>query len=281
MASNAPTALQTPHGQAMASSSPPSSLSLATTQSAEQSIVSSTAKKTLALTPEILTGDVIKLYIGSKRKEFIAHKKLLCDRCEFFRKGFNGGFEEALTGEMYLPEDNEEAFAHLIDYLYRGSLPSLRQNQHNKRWSTSPLRILYCLAEKLVFPVLMDELMDFIMLYHIKNGVHLAPSSLEAIYTTTHQDSKLRLYCAAMIVCSTSFPAKQRDDWVDGMSQMFLETPEIFRDFFIFQAKYGSNINGGDFRECLRKLSSLGVCFFHSHTEKEVCYLKQKESQDN
>ncbi|KAF5877971.1 uncharacterized protein Bfra_000136 [Botrytis fragariae] len=90
------------------------------------------------MTPEALNETVI-LYVGSQRKK---------------------GFEEAASGEIYLPEDDPATCADLIEYFYRGTLP------HADKTTTRPMQELYCLAEKICMPTLMDKLMDAIMVVH-------------------------------------------------------------------------------------------------------------------
>ena len=65
--------------------------------------------------------EVVTLNVGPEAKPFIVHKKLLCDRCEYFSKSSNSDFEEAKTGIMNLPEDDEKAFACFLRWLYTGT----------------------------------------------------------------------------------------------------------------------------------------------------------------
>ncbi|KAE9381258.1 hypothetical protein N431DRAFT_440138 [Stipitochalara longipes BDJ] len=98
------------------------------------------------LTPEILGHEFVTLYVGSKRKKFKVHKKLLCDRSLFFSKAFNGSFKEAQDGVMYLPEDNADVVCSLVDFLYRGTIPAIPRIQNGH--SSQSTILLYLLAEK-------------------------------------------------------------------------------------------------------------------------------------
>ena len=51
--------------------------------------------------------------MGKKRKEFVIHKKLLCDKSDFFRKAFTGSFKEG-EGVMYLPDEKKARYLAVI-----------------------------------------------------------------------------------------------------------------------------------------------------------------------
>lgn len=67
--------------------------------------------------------EVVKIYVGRKRKEFIVHKNLICDASKFFNDAFTGPFKEGQEGVMYMPEDDPESFSCFIEWLYRNPLP--------------------------------------------------------------------------------------------------------------------------------------------------------------
>lgn len=119
----------------------------------------------------------MKLYVGSKRKEFVAHKKLLCDGSEYFRKAFTSGFKEGIEGVMYLPEDDLDVVALLVDFLYRGAIP-----RPNEKAGAKWLRELYYFAEKLRMPELMDKLMDAIINRHIAGNYHFGDDLIEQVF---------------------------------------------------------------------------------------------------
>lgn len=54
-----------------------------------------------------------------RKQKFCIHKKLICKSSKFFDRAFNGGFMEATTGELDLPEDNPVIFEHFVGCLYR------------------------------------------------------------------------------------------------------------------------------------------------------------------
>ena len=67
--------------------------------------------------------ELVKLYIGPDRKEFVVHKTLLCKSSNFFAGAFEGSrFPEGREGVMYIPEKHEIVFMHYVEWLYRGSI---------------------------------------------------------------------------------------------------------------------------------------------------------------
>lgn len=90
----------------------------------------------------VLGDEIVTLYVGPKRKKFTVHKKLLCDRYEYFSKAFHGNFQEAQEGVMHLPDDDADAVSSLVDFLYRGTVPKITEEPKEP---SRPLRRLYYL----------------------------------------------------------------------------------------------------------------------------------------
>ncbi|KAG4424731.1 hypothetical protein IFR04_002079 [Cadophora malorum] len=65
---------------------------------------------------ESLGAEVVTIYVGTtpNPKKFTVHKKLICDKVDFFRKAFMGGFKEN-QGKMELPEEKSAGFGDFID----------------------------------------------------------------------------------------------------------------------------------------------------------------------
>lgn len=49
------------------------------------------------------------------------HRAVVCPQSKFFEKALSGGFVEALTGEVNLPEDDLQTFRKFLTYLYTGN----------------------------------------------------------------------------------------------------------------------------------------------------------------
>lgn len=60
--------------------------------------------------------------VGPNKQSWMLHEYLLCDRVDFFRKAFQGGFKEATTKEIHLEEDDPGAFGLFVEWLYGSSI---------------------------------------------------------------------------------------------------------------------------------------------------------------
>ncbi|KAI9650154.1 hypothetical protein NHQ30_000167 [Ciborinia camelliae] len=74
---------------------------------------------------DIFSGPTVKIFvssIGSSKKQVLhLPKALLCQRSTFFDRTFNGGFKEAVSQEINLPEISISVFQLIVQYLYSGS----------------------------------------------------------------------------------------------------------------------------------------------------------------
>ncbi|KAG4028535.1 hypothetical protein MFRU_021g01220 [Monilinia fructicola] len=185
------------------------------------------------MTPEVLN-EVITLYIGKKRKKYVVHKKILCDQSKFFDAAFNGNFKEATKGEMYLPEDHPTAVAALIEYLYRGSLLTILLEDFG----------LYCLAEKIRMPSLMNKLIDLTSGRTTNGPIHLGLKMIKLIYEQTRTENKPRLLASILIIFRLR-PRGNNENWMGEHSQILDSHPEFFFDVFKVMGKHGSAIWAG------------------------------------
>jgi hypothetical protein len=214
----------------------------------------------------VLGNEIVTLNIGPERKQFTVHKKLLCDRCEFFSKAFRGNFREAEKGEMYLPEDDPDAFSPLVDYLYRGVLPEAKDNQ-----CATLLVKLYILAEKLCLSRLMDKACDAVHSYSSLSGRLVTPNHIAHIYSRTHGGSKLRKFCAGQVayVLAKARTGHFGKDCLDRLE----DCPDFFMDVFRWQVEHGKKINMSRESKIMAMVDMFGPCEFHTHGDKEECYL--------
>ena len=110
--------------------------------------------------------EFVTLYVGPKRRQFVVHKKLLCDRAAFFHKAFQSGFKEGIDGVMHLLEEDPDSVEYLIDFLYRRVIPDATADP-NMPWNFLEL---YYLAENICLSDLMDQLVDGFQTYHKKEN---------------------------------------------------------------------------------------------------------------
>jgi len=142
---------------------------------------------------------------------------LLCARSEFFRKSFQKDFREGQEDELYLPEDDSDAFANTIDWIFSQRLACHRkhttsdadQAEHQMRF-----RKLFVLADKFL---LRDLANDTAIEYEkcLTKGSWLP--SIEAvgyIYENTIEKSAIRKVMVRLYVeWLFRKESKNADDW--------------------------------------------------------------------
>lgn len=135
---------------------------------------------------------------------------------------------------------------------------------------------LYCLAEKYCFVNLMDQTLDSIIECRRKSGTRFSASGIATIYENIHENSKLRLLCAAEISCVIGREGIQGKEKLEEYSELFKEYPEFFYHLFEFQAKYARLIPNT--RKCHSEIavsvSGFNFCELHIHCSKVPCYKK-------
>jgi hypothetical protein len=220
--------------------------------------------------------DIVILYVGSKRKRFHIHKKLLCDRSLFFQNAFksDSNFKEATEGAMYLLGDDPDAFDMFVNWLYRDQLPGppvdISDNVNQSRYYRR-LQDTFFLAEKYCINTLNNIVIDRIQDFQKRRNRVLNADGIRAIYANTHQSSKFRLYAAA----TTALVIKwQIIEMASPLMELAREITDYGSDFMKIQFELGSKFHTTPtFDPRLRSIENgFGSCYFHTHYEGEVCF---------
>ncbi|KAI9788024.1 MAG: hypothetical protein M1835_002540 [Candelina submexicana] len=143
---------------------------------------------------ELLSGDMVDIYVGPKRKHWRLPQLLLYNTSSYFRKAFEGGFKEAAEKELYLAEDNAAGFEIFVQWMYRGALKAVSTYANFEyEQSMSSNVALYHLANKLCIKSLQNSAIERIVetLKVGKQGA-MEPSTVLGIYQNTGSDSYLR-----------------------------------------------------------------------------------------
>jgi hypothetical protein len=225
----------------------------------------------------IIEDETVSIYVGPKRKKFLVHKKLICEISDFFSKAFTGGFQEAQENSMHLPEDDPNAFALFIDWIYRSKVPAM----HNREDQVT-LYNLYIFAEKLCLDDLANATMDQIqkLLGILDPSFDQSTALIRKVYTETSSQSPLRKFCAHFMSVelylederSSVMFSKEilRKAWL-----VFKDNADLFEDFWSHTQKILTQkiLDKGappdpslpeDFEYYKR-------CDFHKHRDGESC----------
>jgi hypothetical protein len=66
----------------------------------------------------LTSSKTVEIYVGPERKLWFLNEELLCDRVPFFKGAFKSGWKEGKSKVMELPDDDPEAFGHLVHWVY-------------------------------------------------------------------------------------------------------------------------------------------------------------------
>lgn len=178
---------------------------------------------------------------------------------------------------MDLPEDDPDAFNVFVDWLYRSTVPDVKDDVQLRAHFH-----LYMLAEKLCLNELANKTMD-----QIKNNKADASKQIELIlgmnkqiYDNSSGDMSLRPYVVhSLLYLLTERQTDSQGHYHPHFADQDLSRvwkvchgcEEFFKDFVVhfksFSHKFG-----------FPKPSSpkLDQCFFHRHAEGETCHLPPK-----
>ncbi|KAL2072719.1 hypothetical protein VTL71DRAFT_12062 [Oculimacula yallundae] len=226
-----------------------------------------------------LNNELVTIYVGPKRKEFLLHKNLLCKSSDYFDKAFNSNFQEAEKGTMFLPEDNPEAFALFVNWLYRSTIPAGNAQSHVFR-----LADLYILADKICLVDLKDEVMDIIQDIAFKyklDDVELVPL-MHKLWKSSMPYHGLTKFCNLAIVDSIMDNARYLND--EAKDQLITDTDmktlwEISKNNYqafhdaINRVQESLKASEGGSWDCRKRMADDGLhrCYFHCHADNLDC----------
>ncbi|EXJ59682.1 hypothetical protein A1O7_03828 [Cladophialophora yegresii CBS 114405] len=111
------------------------------------------------------TSAIVTVHVGPKRKCFYLHRTLICERSPFMEKCLSKNrFSEGAKNELYLPEDDPKAFAIVVDWIYRGKLPSLVSGVGGV--NVLDMTSAYCMADKFGMEELQNGIIDAVRANH-------------------------------------------------------------------------------------------------------------------
>ncbi|KAL8679319.1 MAG: hypothetical protein Q9224_007049, partial [Gallowayella concinna] len=105
----------------------------------------------------LLTDQLVVLLVGPDRKPYHVHRDLICDRSAHVRAALQGQFQEASTGQVEFPEDEQATFELFIRWLY-DSTDRICSTPEQLRHYIS----LMCFAQRILLPELHNDCIDLI-----------------------------------------------------------------------------------------------------------------------
>ncbi|GIZ37071.1 hypothetical protein CKM354_000053400 [Cercospora kikuchii] len=153
---------------------------------------------------ELLSRDMVDIYVGSENTHWVLHEKLFCYRSRFFRNIFHNknGRKNSVYG---LPDEEDEPFKLFVGWLYSERVPAPREEK-----DLSPLLDVYLMAEKWEIKRLLHEVMDAVRTFYNDTDSWPSLRRVQYIYSNTEDESpmrKLLVSCVArMLVTGEGVP---------------------------------------------------------------------------
>ncbi|KAK3343707.1 hypothetical protein B0T25DRAFT_572706 [Lasiosphaeria hispida] len=144
-----------------------------------------------------LSGRSVKVIVGPEKQEWTIHEKLLHNASGFFMDPFTGPVKDA-SGVVHLHDDDPDAFALFVDWLYQSNLarPPVFRIEHAH--GLSNYLALAVMAAKFRIAGLENDAIAAIFIYLKENNnsnhpaVKLEFADVRFVFDHTDQDSGLR-----------------------------------------------------------------------------------------
>jgi hypothetical protein len=174
---------------------------------------------------------MVDIYVGPSKQNFPLHKHLLCTKVPYFRKMFESTFKEGVEQAATLPEDDPNAFALFVQWLYRDSLTPLDIRKHSPPENDIFLdRIrLYCFAEKILLPNLMDLTMTILFSNYKKLGKMPTDEAVGLAYQHSGPKSPIRTFMTRSVAWSIT--QQTSTSWTtEGLAGTLMTSGELTYD---------------------------------------------------
>ncbi|KAI7541987.1 hypothetical protein KC331_g8240 [Hortaea werneckii] len=165
---------------------------------------------------ELLSHDIVDIYVGPENTHWALHEKLLCHRSPFFRNVFwtntptNKGNRQNQT--FGLPDDDDVPFRHFVGWLYSDHVPPPREEK-----DLTTLIDLYLMGEKWSIPRLTLSVLETIRIFYHDTASWPSLRRVQYVYANSDPDSPLRqllVSCVArMLVLSPPDGERMPEHW--------------------------------------------------------------------
>ncbi|KAF2755182.1 hypothetical protein EJ05DRAFT_503487 [Pseudovirgaria hyperparasitica] len=166
---------------------------------------------------ELLTHDLVDIYVGPLSTHWILHEKLLCARSLFFRRAFYTSHKRTSTSTpsksprsqtpsstthdqdkppspppsttktLYLPTDDTTAFQTLTSWLYSATIPHPRSES-----DLTPLFDLYLMGTKWGMPTLTVQALEAVRSWYADNGTYPSLRRVQYVCAGTEPGDAMR-----------------------------------------------------------------------------------------
>jgi len=139
---------------------------------------------------------MVRIYVGSQRRLWVLPEEALCDRVQFFKSTFQGGFREGDEKVLELPEDDPIAFGFILDGILQGWATA---DDINKLGDSEVVNMAWCrawvLADKLGCPKISMHVTTAYLMYLSNLSLDermIPPAAAKYLYENTSEPCELR-----------------------------------------------------------------------------------------
>ncbi|KAK4505908.1 hypothetical protein PRZ48_003873 [Zasmidium cellare] len=136
---------------------------------------------------ELLSHDMVDIYVGPSNTHWVLHEKLLCYRSRFFRNIFFNKSGDRKNRFFGLPDEDDDPFRLFVGWLYSERLPPPKQEE-----DLSPLLDMYLMAEKWEIKRLIVEVLDVVRNWYHETDTWPSLRRVQYIYSNTAAESPMR-----------------------------------------------------------------------------------------
>lgn len=208
---------------------------------------------------------MVNIFVGPKRKRYHVHKDLLCDRSEYFRAMFQGGYQETQTKEVFLVDEDASAMELFVTWIYGTTL----RGPADSNESSAYLGLLV-LSMKFLIEQLHNECVDLIRAYFRDGCKPVWAKHVKYVYDNLN-DQKLRHFLIRRVAKETIL--------LGLLPTIGLNTQTLPWEFQLLARA------GGDCAVDLATFLALGLeylnqcedtrnynCAYHRHASTEKCH---------
>ncbi|KAL8731659.1 MAG: hypothetical protein Q9181_004235 [Wetmoreana brouardii] len=221
----------------------------------------------------LLTGNMVTVIIGGKRKSYVVHRDLLCYRSNHFKKALLGEFKEAQTGQIEFLNEEEQTFEMFLGWLYNNNEDPVLRTPENYR-ELQDLIDLLCFARCILLEELSNECVDLVRRFYANKDTGdwaeypvVSSQDIDIMYNVKPVGKKLR-FCRCLEAALLIHSYRSLDTINTGeIGELVQNGGEFAFDFskllvFLFDKR---SISCGD--------TMLGIhdCIFHDHHDTAPC----------
>ena len=160
----------------------------------------------------MLTGGIVTIYVGPKRKEYQVHKGLLTSN-EYWSNYLDSKLAED-SQIVHLPEEHPYTWDLFVNWLYRGSLKDICVDNEDVAGNPAIQYVyLYTTAEVWAIPALQNKIMDKLRAWMTISWDWFPCHLMSHVYANTPKDSPLRSFLVDSFLAGNSPWEDNYENW--------------------------------------------------------------------